>query len=170
LPSYPLRTGLFSCKECEEIFTIEYSLIPIGARYMLGVIKYAVARVLKKGDSINMVTQDLNELHLVKVSKTTIQRWVNEHGEKDRISTDLSEEDPPDNFSGFLSLDGTFKSAKVKKTIKIWHIKTGFAHCHRFIKEETPCWRFSHGGERRSHLFVKRAEEMASFGSERHDH
>ena len=89
--------------------------IPIGARYMAGVIKYAVGRVLKKGDSIRRVTQDLNEFHLVKVSVTTIQRWINEHGEKDKISTDLSEEDPPDNFSGFLSLDGTFKSVKVKK-------------------------------------------------------
>jgi len=105
----------FQCKECEEVFTIEHPLIPIGARYMPGVIKYAVARVLKKGDSINRVTQDLNELHLVKVSKTTVQRWINEHGEKDKIYTDLSEEDPPDNFSGFLSLDGTFKSVKVKK-------------------------------------------------------
>ena len=105
----------FQCKECEEVFTIEHPLIPIGARYMPGVIKYAVARVLKKGDSINRVTQDLNELHLVKVSKTTVQRWINEHGEKDKISIDLSEEAPPDNFSGFLSLDGTFKSVKVKK-------------------------------------------------------
>lgn len=105
----------FQCKECGEIFTIEHPLIPIGARYMPGVIKYAVSRVLKKGDSINRVTQDLNELHLVEVSKTTVQRWVNDHGEKDKISTDLSEEEPPDNFSGFLSLDGTFKSVKVKK-------------------------------------------------------
>ncbi|MHA1147098.1 MAG: hypothetical protein ACTSR8_02525 [Promethearchaeota archaeon] len=85
---------------------------------MLGVIKYAVARVLKKEDSINKVTQDLNELHLVKVLKTTVQRWVSEHGEKDRISTDLSEEDLPDKFSGFLSLNGTFKTAKVKKRLK----------------------------------------------------
>ena len=103
------------CKECEEIFTIEHPLIPIGARYMPSVIKYAVVRVLKKGDSIRRVTQDLNELHLVKVSETTVQRWINEHGEKDKVFTDLSEEDPPDNFSGFLSLDGTFKSVKVKK-------------------------------------------------------
>jgi len=105
----------FQCKECGEIFTIEHPLVPINSRYMPGVIKYAVARVLKKGDSIRRVTQDLNELHLVKISETTVQRWINEHGEKDTISTDLSEETPPDNFSGFLSLDGTFKSVKVKK-------------------------------------------------------
>ncbi|MHA1440105.1 MAG: hypothetical protein ACTSPD_21370 [Promethearchaeota archaeon] len=49
------------------------------------------------------------------MSETTVQRWINEHGEKDKIPTDLSEEDPPDDFSGFLSLDGTFKSVKVKK-------------------------------------------------------
>lgn len=105
----------FECKECGEVFTIEHPLIPINARYMPGVIKYAVARVLKKGDSIRRVTQDLNELHLVKVSETTVQRWINEHGKKRALPTDLSEEAPPDNFSGFLSLDGTFKSVKVKK-------------------------------------------------------
>lgn len=105
----------FQCKECEEIFTIEHPLIPIGARYMPGVIKYAIGRVLKKGDSIRRVTQDLNEFHLVKVSASTVQRWVNDHGEKDNIPTDFSEEDPPNKFSGFLSLDGTFKSVKVKK-------------------------------------------------------
>ncbi|MHA1274907.1 MAG: hypothetical protein ACTSQS_15950 [Promethearchaeota archaeon] len=82
---------------------------------MPGVIKYAVVRVMKKGDSIRRVTQDLNELHLVNVSQNTVQRRVNDHGKKDKISTDLSEEDPPDEFSRFLSLDGTFKSVKVKK-------------------------------------------------------
>ncbi len=105
----------FQCKECEEVFTIEHPLIPINARYMPGVIKYTVVRVLEKGDSIRRVTQDLNELHLVKVSETTVQRWINEHGKKEKVPTDLSDEDPPDNFSGFLSLDGTFKSVKVKK-------------------------------------------------------
>lgn len=105
----------FECKECGEVFTIEHPLVPINARYMPGVIKYAVVRVLEKGDSIRRVTQDLNELHLVKVSETTVQRWINERGKKEILPTDLSEETPPEKFSGFLSLDGTFKSVKVKK-------------------------------------------------------
>ena len=105
----------FKCKECGEIFTIEHPLIPINTRYMPGVIKYAVVRILEKGDSIRRVTQDLNELHLVKISETTVQRWINEHGKKETLPTDLSNEVPPEKFSGFLSLDGTFKSVKVKK-------------------------------------------------------
>ena len=105
----------FKCNDCGEVFTIEHPLIPINARYMPGVIEYAVVRVLEKGDSVRRVTQDLNELHLVKVSETTVQRWINDHGEKKKFPTDLSDEKPPDNFSGFLSLDGTFKSVKVKK-------------------------------------------------------
>lgn len=105
----------FKCKECGEVFTIEHPLIPINARYMPGVIKYAVVRILEKGDSIRRVTQDLNELHLVKISETTVQRWINEHGKKETLPTDLSNEAPPEKFSGFLSLDGTFKSVKVKK-------------------------------------------------------
>ena len=105
----------FKCKECGEVFTIEHPLIPINTRYMPGVIKYAVVRILEKGDSIRRVTQDLNELHLVKISETTVQRWINEHGKKETLPTDLSNEVPPEKFSGFLSLDGTFKSVKVKK-------------------------------------------------------
>jgi len=105
----------FQCTECKEIFTIEHPLIPIGTRFMPGVKEYAITRVLKKGDSIRRVWQDLKELHLVKVSKSTVQRWVNEHGNRNYLPIDLSEETPPPNFSGFLSLDGTFKSVKVKK-------------------------------------------------------
>ncbi len=105
----------FKCNECEEVFTIEHPLVPINARFMPGVIQYAKVRVLEKGDSIRRVTQDLNELHLIDVSDTTVQRWINEGGNKTPLPSDLSEEKPPKDFSGFLSLDGTFKSVKIKK-------------------------------------------------------
>ena len=79
------------------------------------VIEYAVSRVLERGDSIRRVVRDLNELHHVKVSVVSVERWVNKHGKKEKLSTDLSEEDPPEQFSGFISVDGTFKSVKTKK-------------------------------------------------------
>ena len=79
----------FRCKECEEVFTIECPLIPINAIYMPGVIKYAVVRVLEKRAFVRRVTQDLNELHLVKVSETTVQRWINEHGKKENVPTEM---------------------------------------------------------------------------------
>ena len=105
----------FKCNECALIFTIEHPLIPINARYMPGVIIYATRRILEKGDTIRRVTRDLNELHLVKVSETTVQRWINHHGKKENLPADLNDEKPPERFSGFLSLDGTFKSVKIKK-------------------------------------------------------
>lgn len=105
----------FKCKTCQEVFTIEHPLIPINARYMPGVIKYAVERVLFKGDTVARVTQDLNELHLVKVSQATVQRWINQHGNREHLPEDLHDENPPKEFSGFLSLDGTFKAVKLKK-------------------------------------------------------
>ncbi|MHA1726682.1 MAG: hypothetical protein ACTSXH_17900, partial [Promethearchaeota archaeon] len=67
----------FQSTKCKEIFTIEHPLIPIGTRFMSGVMEHAITRVLKKGDSIRRVWQDLKELHLVKVSQSTVQRWVN---------------------------------------------------------------------------------------------
>jgi len=88
----------FQCTKCKEIFIIEHPLIPIGTHFMPGVIEHVITRVLKK--------QDLKELHLVKVSKSTVQRWVNEHGNRNYLPIDLSEETPTPNFSGFLSLDG----------------------------------------------------------------
>jgi len=105
----------FKCNECGKVFTIEHPFIPINAKYMPSVVKYAVSRVLDKGDSVRRVAQDLNEFHLVKVSVSTVQRWVNEEGKRNELPVDFSNEKPPENFSGFLSLDGTFKPVKLKK-------------------------------------------------------
>lgn len=105
----------FKCKTCDSVFSIEHPLIPIGARYMPGVIKYTVSRVLERGDSIRRVTRDLNELHYVKVSLTTAEKWVNKYGKKGKLSSEFSKEKTPTGFSGFITLDGTFKSMKTKK-------------------------------------------------------
>ncbi len=105
----------FKCNKCNEVFTIEHPLIPIGITYMPGVIEYATARVLKRGDSVRRVTKDLNDLHQVRVSVGVVEKWVNEAGEKNKVITDFSNERPPDDFSGFISLDGTFKAVKTKK-------------------------------------------------------
>ena len=82
---------------------------------MPGVIQYAVSRVLERGDSIRRVTRDLNELHHVEVSVVTVENWINKHGNKEDMPMDFNDESPPKTFSGFMSLDGTFKSVKLKK-------------------------------------------------------
>lgn len=105
----------FGCKKCKKIFSIEHPLIPIGSRYMPGVIQYAVSRVLERGDSIRRVTRDLNELHHVKVSIVTVEKWINKKGKRGELYIDFSGEKPPKDFSGFITLDGTFKSVKTKK-------------------------------------------------------
>jgi transposase-like protein len=105
----------FKCNSCEKVFTIEHPLIPIGTNYMPGVVEYAVSRVLERGDSIRRVTKDLNELHQVKVSVGTVEKWINLAGQKKKLTTDFSEEPLPEDFSGFISLDGTFKAVKTKK-------------------------------------------------------
>ena len=80
----------FKCKNCKKIFGIEHPLIPIGSNYMPGVIEYAVSRILERGDSIRRVVRDLNELHHVEVSLTSVERWINKRGNKKHVSTDLS--------------------------------------------------------------------------------
>lgn len=105
----------FKCKNCNEVFSIIHPLIPINSKYMPGVIQYAISRVLERGDSIRRVTRDLNELHHVEVSVVTVENWINKHGKKEALLMDLADEDPPKTFSGFMSLDGTFKAVKLKK-------------------------------------------------------
>jgi len=120
----------FKCKNCKKVFGIEHPLIPIGSNYMPGVIEYAVSRVLERGDSIRRVVKDLKELHHIKVSVVSVERWVNKHGKKNNLKPDLSEEEPPKQFSGFMSVDGTFKSVKTKKKTKIWNFKKWTTTCH----------------------------------------
>jgi transposase len=105
----------FKCKTCGKVFGIEHPLIPLNSNYMPGVKEYAISRILERGDSIRRVVRDLNDLHHVKVTVVSVERWVNKHGKKDERSIDLSIEDPPEQFSGFISVDGTFKSVKTKK-------------------------------------------------------
>jgi len=111
----------FKCKACEKVFAIDHPLVGKNSKYMPGVIEYAATRVLDREDSIRRVTRDLNDLHHVEVSVGTVENWINECGEKGEIPEDFTEEDPPPNFSGFISVDGTFKSVKLKKN----DLKTG---------------------------------------------
>ena len=124
---------------CKEVFTIEHPIIPIGITYMPGVIEYATARVLKRGDSVRRVTKDLNDLHQVSVSIGEVEIWVNEAGEKNKIITDFSDERPPADFSGFISLDGTFKAVKTKKTTKNRDNQGGIVTRYGFCKKEANC-------------------------------
>jgi transposase len=105
----------FKCKKCKKTFGIVHPLMPFGRSYMPSIVDYAVSRVLKKGDSVRRVTSDLNELHLVEVSIGKVEEWINEAGDKGKLKSDFSNEKPPENFSGHICLDGTFKSATTKK-------------------------------------------------------
>jgi len=105
----------FKCKACNKVFGIEHPIVRFNSKFMSGVIQYALSRILERGDSIRRVTKDLNELHHVEVSVGTVEMWINEYGQKEKVNSDFSDDPPPDNFSGFLSLDGTFKSVNIKK-------------------------------------------------------
>jgi transposase len=105
----------FICTTCEKTFTIDHPLIPPRTSYMPGVIKYATLRILKEGDSIRRVTRDLNKLHNVEVSVSEVKLWVDKEGKRGELKVNFSDEEPPEDFSGFISIDGTFKAATTKK-------------------------------------------------------
>jgi transposase-like protein len=105
----------FKCKECDKTFTIRHPLIPPRTSFMPGVIKYATLRILKEGDSIRRVTRDLNNFHNVEVSVSEVKLWVDKEGKRGELKVDFSDIEPPEDFSGFISIDGTFKAATTKK-------------------------------------------------------
>ena len=105
----------FICKDCRKTFSIKHPLIPPHSSYMPGVIEYAISRVLTKGDSLRRVTEDLNELHKVKVSLNEVKSWIDSKGNRGNLSVDFSQKTPPEDFSGFISIDSTFKAATTKK-------------------------------------------------------
>jgi len=119
LPIFVVEFTMSECslnvKNVRKRLLLNIPLVGKNSQYMPGVIEYAASRVLDRGDSTRRVTKDLNELHYVEVSVGTVEKWINERGEKGKLSEDFPEEDPPPDFSGFISVDGTFKSVKLKK-------------------------------------------------------
>jgi hypothetical protein len=85
---------------------------------MPGVVTYATTRVLREGDSTRRVVRDLNALHHVTVSVPTVLEWVAEAGGKADVATDFDATPPVEDFSGVLSVDGTFRGVKAKKNAR----------------------------------------------------
>jgi hypothetical protein len=71
--------------------------------------------VLGKGDSARRVTADLNELHHVDVSPTTVLGWIKAEEGSTGPATEFDPSDPAEDFSGVLSVDATFRAVKAKK-------------------------------------------------------
>ena len=105
----------WECKICGQQFYILNPKVPFNASFTDEVKEYAIRRILKKGDSMNRVANDLNEIHNVKIHVSTISNWIAdlEH-DNDNACQDSFEGEKIQN-SGMLSLDGTFKSVKSKK-------------------------------------------------------
>ncbi len=107
----------WECKACGATFRVPLPGIPPRTPFMPGVLEYARRRVLEKGDSARRVAADLNELHHVEVSDRTVNAWINAESvtEAGLLETSFDGEPAVQDFSGALSVDGTFKAVNVKK-------------------------------------------------------
>lgn len=54
-------------------------------------------------------------MHNVEVSVSEVNSWVDKEGKRGELKVDFSDKDPPEDFSGFISIDGTFKAVTTKK-------------------------------------------------------
>jgi transposase-like protein len=107
------------CKHCGEEFRVLNTNVPFNSSYTYEVIKYALHRVLKKGDSMRRVAKDLNELHNVKIDDSTILQWVGKKRDEMEKERGEPEEEAKETGPDLLTLDGTFKFVGIKKTVPI---------------------------------------------------
>ena len=105
------------CKNCHEEFRVLNTDIPFNSSYTYEVINYALHRVLKKGDSMNRVAADLNELHNVSIDTSTILNWVGKKREGKDDVRDEKVEGKKETGPDLLTIDGTFKFVDIKKTV-----------------------------------------------------
>jgi transposase-like protein len=108
------ETVTWKCPDCDGSFIVKHPEVLDRKNYMPGVVKYVRQRVLKKGDSARRVLADLNELHNVDVTITTINNWINLNKKKE-VPTDFKDYHPISSYSGAVSYDGTFRAVKSKK-------------------------------------------------------
>jgi hypothetical protein len=109
---------LWECKNCKQRFYILNPKVPFNSSYTDEVKSYVFSRVLKKGDSMNRVAKDLNELHNVKIHVSTISKWITELQAEDEEAIEEGDDIGKLDHSGILSLDGTFKTVKPKKNAR----------------------------------------------------
>lgn len=103
------------CKDCGSHIVIKNPLVLDQISYMPGILEYVRRRVLEKGDAARRVLSDLQELHNVDVSISTINKWIDQKKAQDHSPTEFNQDDFAENFSGALNFDGTFRAVKSKK-------------------------------------------------------
>lgn len=108
------ETVIWKCKDCNSSFAVKHPEVLDKTNYMPGVKEYVRERVLSKGDANRRVLWDLNNLHNVDVTITTINKWINKNATKE-LPTDFGNCPSFQHYSGTLSYDGTFKAVKSKK-------------------------------------------------------
>jgi hypothetical protein len=109
------ETITWKCTECDASFITDNRSVPNNTQYMPSVVEYAKYRVLKKGDSARRVAEDLNTLHNVRVSATTVNSWITGGDIDEELPTEFESSLKKEEFSGIMSVDGTFKSVQQKK-------------------------------------------------------
>mgnify|MGYP006292252009 CR=1 FL=1 len=109
------ETITWKCTECNASFITDNRSVPNNTQYMPSVVNYAKHRILKKGDSGTRVAEDLNTLHNVRISATTVNSWIKGEDNEEKLPTKFDTALKKEEFSGIMSVDGTFKSVKPKK-------------------------------------------------------
>jgi hypothetical protein len=107
----------YTCNACGATFRVPLPHLLARVPYMPGVVAYATARVLNKGDSARRVADDLQQLHHVDVTAPTVQGWVDAAGGKGKGPEHLADAGVVEDFSGVLGVDGTFRSVRQKKSV-----------------------------------------------------
>ncbi|MHA1146355.1 MAG: hypothetical protein ACTSRW_16585 [Candidatus Helarchaeota archaeon] len=106
------------CKSCGKNFHLENEKVLKGSRYTKAVLEVCLLLVFEDGFSARGVKEHLNRFYKVSIDRSTILKWAKVHGKPFCEARNLEYQKNLDEFSGFLSLDGTFSKFQPKRRYK----------------------------------------------------
>lgn len=103
------------CKSCSKNFHLENEKILKGSRYTKDVLETCLMLIFEDGYSALGVKEHMKRFYNVLIDRSTVLKWANIHGKMFCEKKNLEYQKNLDEFSGFLSLDGTFKKFQPKR-------------------------------------------------------
>ncbi|MHA1799551.1 MAG: hypothetical protein ACTSVY_13980 [Candidatus Helarchaeota archaeon] len=103
-----LESVTLKCKSCENIFHHELEEFPLNYRYSARVIELSLNYMLEQDFSAQKATTFLEKYYQVDVSRKTLLKWLDTFGVEYMQKRKLIPEGIFENFSRYLTIDGTF--------------------------------------------------------------
>lgn len=106
------------CKSCGKTFLLENENVLKGSRYTKAVLEVCLLLAFERGFSAGSIEEHMEMFYGVSIDRTTVLKWENIHGKQFCEGKNLEYKKNLDEFSGFMSLDGTFSKFQPQRRYK----------------------------------------------------